>query len=192
MSDQVVTITAAEHGPPAPAGTWRVDPDHSRVGFAVRHTGIATIRGQFTEFDGTLELTGDLSTARAYGSVSVASVFTNQPRRDEHLRSADFFDAAQYPELRFESTRLEAIDDESFRITGNLTMHDVTNEVVLRAVVQGEDIDPFGNDRFGLEVTGELSRSDYGMTYNVPLPGGGVLVSDRVKLALDISAIKQI
>jgi polyisoprenoid-binding protein YceI len=158
----------------------------------VRHSGIATIRGQFTEFEGTLEIAGDLSGARAHGSVSVASVFTNQPRRDEHLRSADFFDAAQYPQLSFESTRIEAIDDESFRITGNLTMHDVSNEVVLRAVVQGEEIDPFGNDRFGLEVTGELSRADYGMAYNVPLPGGGVLVSDTVKLTLDISAIKQV
>lgn len=192
MTDQAATITRAEHAAPVPSGTWVVDPDHSRVGFAVRHTGIATIRGQFTEFEGTLEVAGDLSAARAYGSVSAASIFTNQPRRDEHLRSADFFDAAQYPQLSFESTRIEAIDDESFHITGNLTIRAVTNEVVLRAVVQGEDVDPFGNDRFGLEVTGELSRAEYGMTYNVPLPGGGVLISDKVKLALDISAIKQV
>src|SRR3954447_23461502 len=104
-----------------PTGTWTVDPAHSKVGFAVKHMGIATVRGEFTEFDGTLEIAGDLSSAKAYGTVKVASVDTNEPQRDAHLRSADFFDADTYEDVAFESTRIEAIDEDTYRIVGNLT-----------------------------------------------------------------------
>jgi polyisoprenoid-binding protein YceI len=174
-----------------PTGTWAVDPAHSKVGFAVKHMGIATVRGEFTDFEGTLELGEDLGTATAYGTVKVASVDTNEPQRDAHLRSPDFFDEAEYPELRFESTSIEALDDEEFRITGQLTIHGVTNEIVLHAELQGTDIDPWGNERVGLEVTGELSRGDYDMKFNQALGSGNMLVADKVKLALDISAVKQ-
>jgi polyisoprenoid-binding protein YceI len=174
-----------------PAGTWSVDPAHSKVAFAVKHMGIATVRGEFTEFDGALEIGEDIASAKAYGTVKVQSVDTNEPQRDEHLRSPDFFDAQQYPELSFESTRVEQLDDEEFRITGNLTVHGVTNEVVLHADVQGTDVDPWGNERVGLEITGQLSRGDYGMKFNQVLGSGNVLVADKVKLALDISAVKQ-
>ncbi len=174
-----------------PTGTWTVDPSHSKVGFAVKHMGIATVRGEFTEFEGSLQIGEDLSTARAYGTVRVQSVDTNEPQRDEHLRSPDFFDAAQYPELRFESTSIEALDDEEFRITGKLTIHGVTNDIVLHAEVQGTDIDPWGNERVGLEVTGQLSRGDYDMKFNQALGSGNVLVADKVKLALDISAVRR-
>jgi polyisoprenoid-binding protein YceI len=174
-----------------PTGTWNVDPKHSEVGFAVKHMGIATVRGEFTEFEGTLEIGEDLSTAKAYGTVKVESVDTSEPDRDAHLRSPDFFDAEQFPELRFESTRIEALDDEEYRITGNLTVHGVTNEVVLHADFQGTDVDPWGNQRVGLEITGQLSRGDYDMKFNQALGSGNMLVSDKVKLALDISAVKQ-
>jgi polyisoprenoid-binding protein YceI len=170
------------------AGTWTVDPAHSKVGFAVKHMGIATVRGEFTEFSGTLELGEE---PKAHGSVKVASVDTNEPQRDEHLRSGDFFDAAQFPELTFESTGVEALDEDTYRITGNLTIHGVTKEIVLHAETQGTDIDPWGNERVGLEVTGQLSRGDYGMTFNQALGSGNMLVADKVKLALDISAVKQ-
>jgi polyisoprenoid-binding protein YceI len=174
-----------------PTGTWTIDPSHSKAGFAVKHMGIATVRGEFTEFEGTLEIGDDLSTAKAYGTVKVQSVSTSEPQRDEHLRSPDFFDAAQYPELRFESTSVEALDDEEFRITGKLTIHGVTNEIVLHADIQGTDIDPWGNERVGLEITGQLSRGDYDMKFNQALGSGNMLVADKVKLALDISAVKQ-
>lgn len=176
---------------PLKTGTWNVDPAHSRVGFAVRHMGIVTVRGEFTQFEGTLEVGADLSTAHASGSVEVTSVFTNQPERDAHLRSADFFDAEQYPSIKFTSTAIHAVDATSFDVTGDLTLHGVTNEIVLRAVVQGTDVDPFGNQRVGLEVTGELSRGDYGMGFNMPLSSGAVFVGDKVKITIDISAIKQ-
>jgi polyisoprenoid-binding protein YceI len=171
-----------------PTGTWTVDPAHSKIGFAVKHMGIANVRGEFTDFAGTLEIGED---TKVYGTVKAQSVDTNEPQRDDHLRSADFFDVAQYPELRFESTNIEALDDEEFRITGQLTIHGVTNEVVLHAEVQGTDIDPWGNERVGLEVTGQLSRGDYDMKFNQALGSGNMLVADKVKLALDISAVKQ-
>jgi polyisoprenoid-binding protein YceI len=174
-----------------PTGTWTVDPAHSQVGFAVKHMGIATVRGEFTEFEGTLEIAEDLSSAKAYGTVKVASVDTNESQRDEHLRSPDFFDASEYPELRFESTSIEALDEEEFRIAGKLTIHGITNDIVLHADVQGTDTDPWGNERVGLEVTGQLSRSDYGMKFNQALGSGNMLVGDKVKLALDISAVRQ-
>jgi polyisoprenoid-binding protein YceI len=174
-----------------PTGTWNVDPAHSKVGFGVKHMGIATVRGEFTDFEGTLEIGEDLSSAKVYGAVKTQSVDTNEPQRDEHLRSPDFFDAAEFPELRFESTSIEALDDEEFRITGQLTIHGVTNDIVLHAEVQGTDVDPWGNERVGLEVTGQLSRGDYGMKFNQALGSGNVLVADKVKLALDISAVKQ-
>jgi len=174
-----------------PTGTWSVDPTHSKVGFGVKHMGIATVRGEFTEFEGTLEIGEDLATSKAYGTVKVQSVDTNEAQRDEHLRSGDFFDAAQYPELRFESTSIEQLDDEEFRITGQLTIHGITNEIVLHAEVQGTDTDPWGNERVGLEVTGQLSRGDYGMKFNQALGSGNMLVADKIKLALDISAVKQ-
>jgi polyisoprenoid-binding protein YceI len=177
--------------PLIPTGTWSVDPAHSKVAFGVKHMGIATVRGEFTEFEGTLEVGEDLSSAKAYGIVKAQSVDTNEPQRDEHLRSPDFFDVAQYPEIKFESTAIEALDDEEFRITGQLTIHGVTQEIVLHAEVQGTDIDPWGNERIGLEVTGQLSRGDYGMKFNQALGSGNMLVGDKVKLALDISAVKQ-
>lgn len=174
-----------------PTGTWNVDPAHSKVGFGVKHMGIATVRGEFTDFEGTLEIGDDLSNAKVYGTVKAQSVDTNEPQRDDHLRSPDFFDAAEFPELSFESTSIEALDDEEFRITGQLTIHGVTNEIVLHAEVQGTDVDPWGNERVGLEVTGQLSRGDYGMKFNQALGSGNMLVGDKVKLALDISAVKQ-
>jgi polyisoprenoid-binding protein YceI len=185
-------MTATAAATLVPTGTWSVDPAHSKVGFAVKHMGIATVRGEFNDFEGALEIGGDLSTARVYGTAKAASVDTNQAQRDEHLRSPDFFDAAQYPELRFESTAIAATGEDSFAVTGDLTIHGVTKEILLDAEVQGVEIDPnTGNERLGLEVTGQLSRGDYGMTFNQALGSGNLLVADKVKLVLDIAAVKQ-
>jgi polyisoprenoid-binding protein YceI len=174
-----------------PTGTWVADPAHSSVEFQVKHMGIATVKGQFNEFEGQIEVNGDLTAAKASGTVKVASVDTKQPQRDDHLRSADFFDVEQYPELTFESTKIEPVDDETFRITGDLTLHGVTNELILIAEINGVDIDPYGNEKVGLEVTGQLSRGDHGMKFNQALGSGNMLVADKVKLTLDISAAKQ-
>jgi polyisoprenoid-binding protein YceI len=177
---------------PVPAGTWVADASHTTIGFAVKHMGIATVRGEFKEFEGALEIGDDLSTARAWGTVRAASVDTGEAKRDEHLRSPDFFDAAAHPELTFASRRVEAVDEDAFRIVGDLTLHGVTNEIVLTAEVQGADVDPWGNERVGLEITGELSRAAYGMRFNQALGSGNALVGDKVKLALDVSAVKRV
>jgi polyisoprenoid-binding protein YceI len=174
-----------------PTGTWVVDQAHSKVGFAVKHMGIATVRGEFKDFAGTLEIADDLSSANAYGTVKAASIDTNEPQRDAHLRSADFFDVETFPELAFESTSIEAVDEDTFRITGDLTLHGVTNEIVLTAEINGTDVDPYGNEKVGLEITGQLSRGQFGMKFNQALGSGNMLVADKVKLTLDISAAKQ-
>ncbi|MFP5364633.1 MAG: YceI family protein [Thermoleophilia bacterium] len=174
----------------APTGTWTVDASHSKVGFAVKHLGIATVRGEFKEFEGTFEIGDDLSTSRAFGVVRTASIDTNEQARDEHLRSADFFDAATHGDIRFESTAIEQVDDETLRITGDLTINGVTRSEVFHAEIQGTETDPWGNERVGFEVTGQISRGDYGMTFNQILGSGNSLVGDRVKIALDISAVK--
>jgi polyisoprenoid-binding protein YceI len=174
-----------------PTGTWAADTAHSTLGFSVKHLGIATVRGSFDEFEGKLELGDDLSTAKVSGSAKVVSINTSEPQRDAHLQSADFFDAETYPELTFESTSAKAIDDDTFEIVGDLTMHGVTKPITLRAEIQGSETDPWGNERVGLEITGQLSRSEWGMKFNQALGSGNLLVSDVVKLALDVSAVKQ-
>jgi polyisoprenoid-binding protein YceI len=173
-----------------PTGTWVADAAHSSVGFQVKHLGIATVRGRFGSFEGTLTVAED-GTLGASGSVDAASVDTNEPQRDDHLRSPDFFDAERYPQLTFASTRIEQTGEDEFEIVGELTLHGVTREIVLKAEVQGTESDPWGNERVGLEVSGQLSRGAFGMTFNQALGSGNVLVSDKVKLALDISAVKQ-
>jgi polyisoprenoid-binding protein YceI len=174
-----------------PAGTWSVDPAHSTVGFSVKHLGIATVRGKFDEFEGTLEIGEGDETARAYGTVQGVSVNTNDAGRDEHLRSADFFGVEQNPELRFDSTRIDHVDEDTFEISGDLSMNGVTKPITLKAEVQGTETDPWGNERVALEVTGELNRGDWNMTFNQALGSGNLLVGEKVKLSLDIAAVKQ-
>jgi polyisoprenoid-binding protein YceI len=174
-----------------PTGTWTTDPVHSTIGFSVKHLGIATVRGKFREFDGRLEIGEDLSSARISGSAKAASIDTSEPQRDEHLRSADFFDAATYPELRFASTSVTALDDERFTIEGELTMHGETHPITLNAELLGAETDPYGNERVALEITGQLSRGDWGMKFNQALGSGNLMVSDTVKLTIDVSAVKQ-
>ncbi len=173
-----------------PTGTWSVDPAHSTVGFSVKHLGIATVRGRFEQFEGTLEIGEDLSSARADGTVQGTSINTNDAGRDEHLRSADFFGVDANPELRFESTEIRPLDEDTFEVEGDLSMNGVTNRVTLTAVVQGTETDPWGNERVALEVIGQLNRGDWNMTFNQALGSGNLLVGERVKLELDISAVK--
>ena len=185
------TVTESTLSTVVPAGTWVVDPAHTKVGFAVKHMGVTTVRGEFREFEGALEVGESLESTRAHGVVKAASVDTNQPQRDEHLRSADFFDAENNPELRFQSKRIEPVDEDTFRIVGDLTMNGVTNEIELTAELGGTEIGSQGEERIGLEVTGQLSRRDYRMKFNAALGSGNAVVADKVKLVLDVAAIKQ-
>jgi polyisoprenoid-binding protein YceI len=182
---------ATRTAPLIPTGTWEVDPAHSSVEFSVKHMGIANVRGNFGTFSGALDMKEKLADCSARGSVEVASITTGDEQRDAHLRSADFFDAEHYPQITFESTRVEAIDDESSRVTGDLTMHGITKEVRLDVLIHGTDTDPWDNLRVGLEVVGVLKRSDFDMQFNQALGSGNMLVGDKVKMALEISAILQ-
>lgn len=176
---------------PIPAGTWSIDPAHSQVGFSVKHLGIATVHGTFETFAGTLEVGEDFGSATITGTIEAASIQTNEPDRDAHLRSADFFDVEVFPRITFSATSLRRLDDAEFTIDGTLTMHGVSRAITLTANVQGLETDPWGQERVGLEVTGQLSRGDYGMKFNQVLGSGNLLVSDKVKVSLDISAIRQ-
>jgi polyisoprenoid-binding protein YceI len=175
--------------PLIPTGAWSVDPVHSSVEFSIKHMGIANVRGHFSEFEGTLEIKESLPDCRAHGTVRAASIDTGESKRDEHLRSPDFFDVEQFPEITFESIRVEAIDDESTRVHGNLTMHGITKEITLDVRFQGTEADPWDKLRTGLAVVGTLDRSDFDMKFNQALGGGNVLVGDKVKMALEISAV---
>jgi polyisoprenoid-binding protein YceI len=171
-----------------PTGTWNVDPVHSSVEFHVKHLGIATVKGVFKEFEGALEVGPDGS--RAYGTVKVSSVDTREPQRDAHLRSPDFFDADQYPEIAFQSTAIRPLDEDTFEIDGELSIHGVTRALTLKATLEGTETDPQDNLRVGLSATAQINRSDYEMKFNMALGSGNVVVSDKVKILLEISAVK--
>jgi polyisoprenoid-binding protein YceI len=178
------TITAI------PTGTWNVDPSHSSVEFRVKHLGISTVRGSFREFEGTLEIGDDITSSKVTGTIKAASIDTGEAKRDDHLRSADFFDAETNPEITFESTSIETVDEDHFHVTGDFTMHGITKPVTLHAEITGTEQDPWGNTRIGLEVQGELSRGDWGMTFNQALGSGNMMVSDKVRINAEISAVK--
>ena len=186
MSTETAGATAT--ATPLPTGTWKVDPVHSSVEFHVKHLGIATVKGVFKDFEGTLEVGPE--GVSAYGSVKVESVDTREPQRDGHLRSPDFFDAEKYPEITFKSTAIRPIDDEEFEIEGDFTVHGVTRPLKLKATVEGTETDPQGNERVGLSATAQISRSDHDMKFNMALGSGNVVVSDKVKILLEISAVK--
>ncbi|MEA2331998.1 MAG: hypothetical protein QOH58_2136 [Thermoleophilaceae bacterium] len=174
-----------------PAGTWKVDPTHSSVAFEVKHLMIATVRGHFSEFDGELEAAeDDPANSRARGSVKVASIDTGNAERDEHLRSPDFFDAERYPEMRFETTRIQHVEGGRYRVAGDLTIKDQTREVEVDATVEGAAEDPWGNERVGVSIRGTVNRTEFGLTWQQALASGGLLVGEDVRILIDISAVR--
>jgi len=171
-------------------GTWVVDPAHSSVEFTVKHMGIANVRGRFTEFEGTLEVRQEIGESRVSGSVRVGSIDTGEADRDAHLRSPDFFDAERVPEIRYESTRIQHIDDGRYLIAGNLTIKDVTHEVEMHATVDGVAKDPWGVDRVGISVRASIDRTNFGLTWQQKLAAGGLLVGEEVSIEIDVSAVR--
>jgi polyisoprenoid-binding protein YceI len=182
------TVESSSAAISLPTGTWNVDPVHSSVEFQVKHLGIATVKGQFKEFEGTLEVGPD--GARAYGKVNVASVDTREPQRDAHLRSADFFDVENNPEITFQSTSFRQLDEDIYEVEGDFTIHGVTQTLKLNVTLEGTETDPQNNERVGLSATAQINRSDHGMKFNMALGSGNVVVSDKVKILLDVSAVK--
>jgi polyisoprenoid-binding protein YceI len=171
-------------------GTYAIDAAHSRIGFSARHAMVTTVRGQFDEFEGSATFdAANPSASNAQIVIKTASIDTHQADRDGHLRSDDFFAVDTYPEIRFTSTAAKLVDAETWELTGDLTIKDVTKPVTITFDYTGSATDPFGNQRVGFEGSVTVNRKDWGLSWNAALETGGVLVSEKVKLELDISAI---
>lgn len=176
----------------AVTGTWTIDPTHTTIGFSVRHAMVAKVRGRFAEFEGTLVLDGaNPANSTANLTIQVASIDTRTADRDAHLTSPDFFDAEKWPTITFTSTSVEHKGGDKFALVGDLTIRDVTKPVTIDVELGGVGGDPWGGTRVGLEGSTEIKRSDYGLTWNAAIEGGGVLVGDTVKIELDVEASKQ-
>jgi polyisoprenoid-binding protein YceI len=172
-------------------GTYTVDPAHSRIGFVARHAMVTKVRGSFDEFAGTAVLNGaNPANSRVEVTIEAASIDTRNAQRDEHLRSNDFLAMQEYPKITFASTGVRQVGETTFEVTGDLTIKGVTNEITIPFEFEGAAKDPFGNERVGFEGAVTINRKDYGVTWNAALEGGGVLVSDKVTLEFEISAIK--
>ena len=172
-------------------GTYVIDPAHSQLGFVARHAMVTKVRGTFCEFEGTATTGPDLQGAQIELTAQVASVDTRNADRDGHLKTGDFFEVETFPTLTFRSTAVEAADADTLRVTGDLTIKDVTKPVTIDFEFNGAATDPYGNQRIGFEGSTTIVRSEFGITFNAALETGGVLVSDKIQLELEVSAIKQ-
>jgi polyisoprenoid-binding protein YceI len=173
-----------------PTGTYTIDPSHSEVSFTVRHAGVAKVRGRFREFDGTIVVGDTLAESSAAAAIVASSVETGDQRRDAHLRSSDFFAADERPTWTFRSNAVRA-DGDDLVLAGDLTLNGVTRPVELDVEYNGSATDPYGQERVGFSAATEVNRKDFGLTWNVALEAGGVLVGEKAKVALEISAVKQ-
>jgi polyisoprenoid-binding protein YceI len=171
---------------------WKFDTVHSSVSFSVRHLMISKVHGRFGIWTGALE-TDEANPAHSglQASIDAASIDTKEPQRDEHLRSADFLDAANHPQITFESTSVQPVSTEHFKVTGNLTIRGVTKPVTLDTEFLGRQKDPWGGERAGFSAKTSIDRRDFGLNFNMPLDGGGFVVGDKVDITLDIEAVKE-
>ncbi len=177
---------------PSAAGTWKIDETHTTIGFTARHAMVAKVRGRFTDFDGTLTIDAqspEKSTANV--SIKSASFDTGNSDRDTHVKSPDFLDVEKNPELTFASTSIKHVSGNDFVVSGDLTISGVTHSVEVGLTYVGTSQDPWGGTRIGFEGKTEISRKDFGLTWNVLLETGGVLVSEKVRIEIDVEAVKQ-
>ena len=192
MTTQTTTTTTRTvDGHPVPAvGTWTVDAAHSTAEFVARHLMVTKVRGRFTGYDATVEIADTPEDSRVDVTIEVDSVSTGDEGRDGHLKSADFFDAETYPTMTFASTKVTATGETTWKVDGDLTVKGVTRPVTLAVEFDGVFTDPWGNDKATFEASTEIDRENWGLTWNQPLAGGGVLVSKKVRIELAIQAAK--
>lgn len=172
--------------------TWALDPTHSEIQFKIKHLMISTVTGQFNNFEATVETEGDdFSTAKISFSASIDSISTNNEQRDLHLKNGDFFDAENHPKLFFESNKMEKNGEDSFSLTGTLTMKGISKPVTLDVEYGGVTIDPWGNTRTGFEVTGRIRRADFGISFGMLSETGNIMLADEVKLFANTQFVKQ-
>jgi polyisoprenoid-binding protein YceI len=171
---------------------WQIDPSHSEISFSIKHMMITTVRGRFTSFTGTLFIDDETpENSHVEGNVEVATIDTREPQRDEHLRSADFFDAANYPQMTFASRSIERNGRNRYRVHGDLQIRGVTRPVVFDVQEAGRVQDPWGARRIGYTATTKVNRRDFGLTWNVALEAGGWLVGEEVRVEIELQAIEQ-
>ncbi len=172
--------------------TWAFDPAHSEITFKVKHLMITNVKGEFKQFQATLNAADEsFKNATASATIQLASISTNNEDRDNHLKSADFFEVEKFPTIQFESTSLERFDAENGQLKGNLTIKGITKEVSFELEFGGISKDPWGNEKVGFSLNGKINREDFGLTWNAALETGGVLVSSDVKIAAEIQFVKQ-
>ncbi len=189
----IATVIALALPVVASASTWSIDPDHSNVGFKVRHLMVSNVKGSFDKYSGTVDLNDkDITKSKVEVSIDTNSINTNVQKRDDHLRSADFFDVAKYPAMTFVSKKVAKAGKDKLKVTGDLTLHGVTRQVVLD--VEGpskESKDPWGNIRKGATATTKINRKDFGLVWNTALETGGVAVGEEVTITLEIEMIRK-
>ena len=171
------------------AATWNIDPVHSEVGFSVRHMMVSKVRGRFATFSGQIVTGEDPLQSSVTAEIDLNSINTGQEQRDQHIRSADFFEVETYPTMTYKSTGVR-VEDGEYILDGELTLRGVTRNVPLRLELQGFGPDAYGGYRAGFTATGEISRSDFNVSFNAPLANGGVVVGEKVQLQLEIEAVK--
>jgi polyisoprenoid-binding protein YceI len=174
------------------AGTWAIDPVHSEVGFSARHFGVSKVKGRFDKFEGTFVTGEDPLSSSVSATIDATSINTNQEQRDAHIRSADFFHVEEHPTLTFTSTGIKD-DGGDYLLEGDLTIRGVTKPVALKLEVNGFGPDAYGGTRAGFTASGEINRSDFGVSFNGPIPGvpGGVIVSEKIGITLEIEGVLQ-
>ena len=171
---------------------WTIDPTHSEIIFKVKHLMITYVKGEFRKFTGNISAEGnDFSKASINATIDASSIFTNEDNRDGHLKSADFFDVENYPEITFTGTSFKKIDEENYQLKGVLTIKGVSKEIALDVEFGGINKDPWGNEKAGFSINGKINRKDWGLNWNAALETGGVLVSDEVKISAEVQFVKQ-
>ena len=174
------------------AAKWAYDASHAKIGFSISHFGISETEGKFTKFDGTvLSDRPDFSDARIDFTIDVNSINTEDAKRDTHLRSADFFDVAKYPQIVFKSKSLKPVGNNKYKLTGDFTMHGITREITLDVAYRGTVIDPYKNTKAGFKISGAIDRTKYGLTWNGTLAAGELLVGNEVMLDINIELLKK-
>jgi polyisoprenoid-binding protein YceI len=180
-------MTPTETAVKSAVKTWKIDSTHTGVEFAVKHLMISNVKGHFSDVAG--ELSGNIDEPENFGlevTIGTASVDTRQAQRDAHLRSPDFFDAEKYPSIVFKGKRIDGDTASEFRLYGDLTIRDVTKEIVLTVTNEGAVVDPWGGQRIGFSAKGKVDRREFGLTYNQALEAGGWVVGDEIKISVDV------
>jgi polyisoprenoid-binding protein YceI len=176
--------------PQISSGTYTLDQSHSRLGFVARHAMVTKVRGSFNDFDATVQVGDQLSDSSVHVAIRTGSIDTRNEQRDGHLRSNDFLSVEEFPEITFDSTTVDLVADNVVRVTGDLTIKGISKPVTIDFGFEGAAVDPFGNERIGFEGSVVVNRKDWGVNWNAALEAGGVLVSEKITLEFEVSAIK--